>query len=220
MQNIVIVGSSGHAKVIIDIIEKQGVFHIPGLIDDLKPKGEVCFGYPILGAQKDLPAIVESLAVIGAIVAIGDNWVRAQTVSTIRQALPGFQFVTAIHPSAQIARGVSMGAGTVVMAGAVINSDSRIGEHCIINTRASVDHDNRIGDFVTIAPGAITGGNVTIGDYSVLALGAKIIHNIKIGEHTVIGAGSTVLKDIPANVVAFGAPAKIRRPRVAREKYL
>jgi len=220
LQNILIIGSSGHAKTIIDIVEKQGQYDIAGLIDDLKPKGTVCFGYSILGTRKELPEISRSKSVVGVIVAIGDNWVRAQVASAMIEALPDLQFITAIHPSAQIARGVSIGGGTVVMAGAIINSDSKIGKHCIINTSASIDHDNQIGDFVTVAPGAITGGDVTIGNYSVLSLGAKVIHNVRIGTHTVIGAGSIVLNNIPDNVVAFGSPAKIQRQRVAGEKYL
>ncbi len=220
MEKVFVIGSSGHAKVVIDIIEKQGLFRIAGLIDRFKPKGESVFQYPILGAEADLPHLVPAFEVVGGVVAIGDNWLRSEVVSHIKQVLPGFRFISAIHPSAQIGRGVSIGAGTVVMAGVVINADTVIGEHCIVNTQASLDHDNRIGDFVTIAPHAATGGNVQIRDYSVLSLGAKIVHGIHIGEHTVIGAGATVLDDLPSYVVAFGTPARVRRPRQIGEKYL
>ena len=220
MENIFVIGSSGHAKVVIDIIEKQGLFRIAGLIDRFKPKGERVFQYTVLGAEGDIPQLAASLNISGAIVAIGDNWVRSEVVSTIKQIMPDLKFVPAIHPSSQIGRGVSIGAGTAVMAGVVINSDTVIGEHCIINTHASIDHDNVIGNFVTIAPNAATGGNVRINDYSVLSLGANVIHGIKIGEHTVIGAGATVLKDIPPYVIAFGTPARVQRQRKAGEKYL
>ena len=178
MDNIIVIGSSGHAKVVIDIIEKQGAFRIAGLIDRFKPKGETSFKYAILGAEEDIPEIAKSLSIIGGVVAIGDNWVRSRVVATIKQLMLDFRFVSAVHPSSQIARGVSIGAGTVVMAGTVINSDSTIGEHCIINTKSSIDHDNVIGDFVTIAPNATTGGNVKIANYSVLSLGASVIHHI------------------------------------------
>ena len=220
MDNIIVIGSSGHAKVVIDIIEKQALFHIAGLIDRFKSKGEMSFQYPILGAEEDIPEILKTLNVIGGVIAIGDNWVRSKVASTIKELIPDFRFISAIHPSSQIARGVKIGAGTVVMAGTVINSDSIIGEHCIVNTKSSIGHDNVIGDFVTIAPNATTGGNVKIQNYSVLSLGASVIHHINIGEHTVIGAGSTVIYDVPSFVVAFGTPAKVQRERVIGEKYL
>lgn len=211
-----VVGSSGHAKVVIDALELQGGFRILGLIDRFREKGETTAGHPVLGGEKEMAALGE----IGGVVAIGDNWVRAEVVQTILKQSPGFQFISAIHPSAQIGQGVSIGVGTVVMAGVVINRDSRIGAHCIINTHASVDHDNVIGDFVSIAPNAATGGNVRIDNHSVLSIGSNVVHRVSIGEHTVIGAGATVLEDVPGFVVAVGTPARVLRSRVAGEKYL
>jgi len=218
MKDIVVFGSGGHAKVIIDIIEKQGAFKIIGLIDKFKDKDDTVFGYQIIGEEEDFPEISKNI--YGGIIAIGDNWVRYKVASHIKAIVPNFKFITAIHPFTAIARGVKMGDGSVVMAGAILNSESSIGEHCIINTMASIDHDNSIGDFVTIAPNVTIGGNVRIGDYSAISLGANVIHGRGIGEHTVIGAGSTVIKDIPSYVVAFGTPAKVIRKREAGDKYL
>jgi acetyltransferase-like isoleucine patch superfamily enzyme len=106
------------------------------------------------------------------------------------------------------------------MPGSILNSDSKIGEHCIINTKASVDHDCAIEDFVSLAPGVILGGNVTIGQHSAISLGTSVIHFIKIAEHIVIGAGSTVLFDIETQVIAYGTPAKMIRKREIGERYL
>ena len=101
------------------------------------------------------------------------------------------------------------------MGGAVINSNTTIGEHCIVNTNSSIDHDCKMEVFSSLAPGVTTGGNVYIGEYSAISLGAKIIHNVVIGKHTVVGAGSTVLKNLPDNCVAYNTPAKIVRNRIA-----
>ncbi len=220
MEEIVVVGSSGHAKVVVDIIERQSIYSIVGLIDCFKDPGPTLIGYPILGSVANLARIAATCQVKAGIVAIGDNWERAKVVSQIGRLIPEFKFIVAIHPSAQMGRDVSIGAGTVVMAGTVINSGSIFGQHCVINTKASVDHDNVIGDFVSLAPNSTTGGNVRIDRYIAVGLGANVIHRISIGEHTVIGAGSTVLKDIPSFVVAFGSPAIVRRKRAAGEKYL
>lgn len=220
MKAILVIGASGHAKVVLDILEKQGRYEIAGLVDDGKSQGYNLAGYTVLGKVPDVPRLRREKAIAAGLVAIGDNWTRAKVVAAILEIDPGFEFITAIHPSAQLGRGVHLGPGSVVMAGAILNSDTHVGRHCIINTRASLDHDNRIGDFVSIAPGTTTGGNVQIGDYSVLSLGANVIHGIVIGEHTVIGAGATVLHDIPAQSVAFGLPARVQRTRQIGEKYL
>ncbi len=220
MKNILIFGASGHGKVIIDIVEKENIYNISGLIDDNKNLPVDFSGYKILGVTDETLHIIKKYNIYGGIVAIGDNWIRSLVVRKIRDISPDFVFVNAIHPSARIARNVTTGKGCVVMAGAVINSDTRTGDFCIINTGSSVDHDNIIEDYASIAPGVTTGGNVKIGSFSAVSLGASIIHGVTVGEHTVVGAGSTVLKNIPSYVVAYGTPAQVVRERQAGEKYL
>ncbi len=220
MKNIVIVGSSGYAKVVADIIKKRAEFTIVGLIDSFKPKGYRVVDYEVLGTEHDLPSLVTEYSLAGGVLAIGDNWDRYRMVSSISSVVPEFAFLTAVHPSACLANDVEIGQGTVITAGAVVNSASRVGEFCIINTRASVDHDNTIGDFASLAPGVTTGGNVTIGEFTAVSLGANLIHGIAVGPHAVIGAGATVVDDIPGFCVAWGTPARVVRDRREGERYL
>ena len=173
-----------------------------------------------LGKEEDIPLLISKHNLFGGIVAIGDNWIRAKVVDKVLNNFPDFNFIKAIHPSASLSGNVSVGIGSVVMGGAVINSNTTIGEHCIVNTNSSIDHDCKMEVFSSLAPGVTTGGNVYIGEYSAISLGAKIIHNVVIGKHTVVGAGSTVLKNLPDNCVAYNTPAKIVRNRIAGEKYL
>ena len=172
----------------------------------------------MLGQDSDLPGALDGVS--KGIVAIGDNHRRLEIVERIQKLVKSFEFVTVIHPSAVVAKSVTLGAGTVVMAGAVINPGTKVGHHCIINTRASIDHDNQIEDFVSLGPGAITGGCVKIGRGTAIALGAKIIDGINIGAQTVIGAGATVLADAQDLVVAYGTPARVIRDRKAGDPYL
>ncbi|XOK61325.1 acetyltransferase [Paenibacillus elgii] len=218
MEKIIVVGSGGHAKVVIDIIEKTGKYKILGLIDSYRfPKETVC-GYEILGNESVLLQLKGEI--YGGVVAIGDNWIRNKVVDKIKSIVPWFKFVSLVHPSAVLGNSVMIGDGTIVMAGSVINSNVIIGEHSIINTKSSVDHDCFIGDYCTIAPGVTLGGNIKMGSYSVVSLGANIIHSIHIGEHTIIGAGSTVVRNIGSYAVAYGTPAKRIRTRTVGEKYL
>lgn len=217
LEDIVIFGASSHAKVIIDIIEKQGIYNIRGISDVSQDKGTDFYGYPILG---DDEFVLRHYDIFGGIVAIGDNFIRSKVVESIKSILPDFNFIQAIHPSVPIARNVKIGNGTVIMAGCVINNDAEIGEHCIINTKSSIEHENKIGNFVHIIAGVTTGGNVRVGDYSAIGLGSTLTAGITIGKHTIIGAGSVVFSNIGDQVLVYGTPAKIIRRREINEKYL
>lgn len=220
MQNIVIVGASGHGKVVADIARLQAVYQVVGFLDSKKPRGTEVLGIPVLGTEEDLPATVRDLAVDGAFVAIGDNFQRRQVVGRLRQLVPDIGFATVVHPSAQVAGDVSIGAGTAIMAEAVVNPGSRVGEFCLVNTRASLDHDCVMGDYSSLAPGVVTGGNVDVGAMSAVAIGATIVHRVSIGAHTVIGAAALVTRDVPAGVVAYGIPARVVRRREPSDCYL
>ncbi|MGF6442753.1 acetyltransferase [Paraburkholderia youngii] len=220
MQNIVLVGSSGHAKVVIDIVERQGLYRIVGLIDAFRAPGETTLAYPVLSGESDLTIIADELDLKGVIVAIGDNYVRAKVAANVAEICPQLPLVSAVHPEASIGKGTTIGAGTVVMAGAVINSACEIGRGCIVNTRASLDHDCVMEDYSSLAPGVTTGGNCRIGNHAAVSIGAVLRHGVVIGEHSVVGAGSIVLKDVDAFSVTYGSPAKKIRDRLSGDKYL
>lgn len=215
MSDIVIYGASGHAKVIIDIIEQTGIHKIIGLVDDTGSVNNL-MGYPV---ARDIGNYLDK-GVKAGLVAIGDNWNRSRLVSKIQDKCNCFEFVTAIHPSVNKARDVVVGVGTVVMAGCNINSCTHIGNHCIVNTGSNTDHDCTVNDFASLAPGVTLGGNVIIGNFTAVGLGTSVIQKIEIGAHTVIGAGSVVVKEILSNCIAFGNPCKFVRKREVDGSYI
>ena len=166
MKKIVIVGSSGHAKVVIDIVEHEGKYKIAGLLDRFKNIGEKTFDYEILGQENDIPLLIKKLGLSGVLVAIGDNFTRAKTVSQIIELCPDFPFVNAVHPNSSIGRDVVIGCGTVIMAGVSVNPSCSIGSHCLLNTNSSLDHDSSMESFSSLAPQACIGGSCRIGAYS------------------------------------------------------
>lgn len=220
MGNIVLLGSSGHAKVILDIVEKQGLYKIAGFIDGFRTIGEETLGYRVIGTESDLPRLMAAHDIQGAIVAIGDNDVRAKVVARVQDCCPHLPFVSAVHPSASIGKGTTIGVGTVVMAGAILNPSCQVGRFCIVNTSASLDHDSVMEDFSSLAPGVTTGGNCRIGAHSAIGIGATLRHGITIGEHSVIGGGSMVLAKADAFSVVYGNPAKKVRARQQGDQYL
>jgi sugar O-acyltransferase (sialic acid O-acetyltransferase NeuD family) len=205
-KKILIYGASGHGKVIIDIIAKQGNNKIVGLIDDNPQMLRQNFcGYPVLGGFDVLRE--PGYQNYKLILAIGNNNSRKGLWERIMPL--GYELICAVHPSAQIGKDVFMGSGTVVMANVAINPGASIGENVIVNTGATIDHDCLIGDHVHISPGTHLGGNVEIGDLTHIGIGVSIIPNIKIGKGAIVGSGAVVVGDIPDNVTAVGIPAKV-----------
>lgn len=192
----ILIGASGHARVVMSVLEAQQQ-NVLAVFDS----------NPEIKTLDTIPNEVEYRADAHenakAIIAIGDNQTRKKLALSLAHP-PGL----AIHPSAQCDRLSDVGLGTVVMHNAVIQRGSYIGQHCIINTKASVDHDCKIDDFVHIAPGATLCGNVRVGEGSLIGAGAIILPNIHIGKNVVVGAGAVVHKDIPDSALIMGVPGK------------
>ena len=202
MKNVIILGASGHAKVLAEIVVKSND-NLIGFLDD----NEVLFNKDIyldkrvLGNLNDITKYKDNYFIIG----IGNNKIRKD----ISLKYNDLNWYNAIHPNAVIASDVKVGEGTVIMPGVVINPGTIIGKHCIINTSSSVDHDNIIGNFVHISPGAHLAGTVTVGEGTWICMGVNVINNIKIGNNDIIGAGATVINDVlDDNKVYVGVPAK------------
>jgi sugar O-acyltransferase, sialic acid O-acetyltransferase neuD family len=199
MKDVVIVGASGHGKVVADIVLKSGdkVF---GFLDDNPKVGNFFCGFPVLGSTDEWTRVQDKYFII----AIGSSETREALSQKIRA-----EFYTAIHPSAQISLlDVKIEEGTVVMANAVINSGTYVGRHCIINSTAVVEHDNHLSDFVHISVGAKVAGTVDIGLRTWIGIGACINNNLSICSDCMIGAGAVVIKSIEESGIYIGVPAR------------
>ena len=193
-----LLGASGHAKVVIDILHCNNE-RIAGLFDKDETINEL-LGYSVIN-----PSFIEDSH--NLIITIGDNSIRKKLASQFQSN----SYKKAIHPQAVLANEVDIGEGTVIMASATINSNAKIGRHVIINTSASVDHDCEIADCVHIAPNATLCGGISIGEGTLIGAGAVVLPNVRIGQWCVIGAGSVVNIDLPDNCLAVGNPVRIVR---------
>lgn len=195
-KELIIVGTSGHGKVVADIAEKNGYHNIVFLDADESKKS--CGSYPVVGKDD----MIDNLGG-NVIVAIGNASIRRR----IQESIDSSRIATLIHPDAVIAKDVKIGVGTVVMAGAVINSGASIGKGCIINTCASIDHDCIISDYVHISVGAHIAGTVNVNDNTWIGAGAIVSNNLAIMGDCMIGAGAVVVKDIESSGTYVGVPA-------------
>ena len=112
-----------------------------------------------------------------------------------------------IHPTVYICETVQLGSGLMMMPRSIINSYTKVGDNCIINTNASIDHECTIGHGVHVMGGAVVTGRVTIGDYATIGSNATILPDLEVGEGAFIGAGAVVTKNVPAGVTVVGIPA-------------
>lgn len=197
MKRLIIIGASGHGKVVADCAVKNGYEHIVFLDDD---ENVTCCGrYEVAGRSSEADRLSGDV-----IVAIGNAGFRKKVQAEIDEN----RLVTLIHPEAVVGDDVEIGAGSVVMAGAVINPGSRVGKGVIVNTCSSVDHDCKIGDFVHVAVGAHLAGSVEVGEASWIGAGAIVNNNLCICGSCVIGAGAVVVKDIKEAGTYVGVPAR------------
>lgn len=201
MNRLIIIGAGGHGKVIADNALKNGYTNIC-FIDD-KAKGN-CMGFPIIGKSADIEKLNDGNTVF--IIGIGSNSTRKLIAEK-----HNVDWATLVHPSAQIGVNVTLGKGTVVMAGVVINACATVGEHCIINTSTVVEHDNVIDNYVHISPNAALGGTVRVGEETHVGIGATIINNVDVCANCIIGAGAVVIKDIKEQGTYVGVPAIKRK---------
>ena len=190
-------GASGHAKVVLDVLFSNNI-KVLAVIDD-NPKAPYVSTIPVVNTKAF--KIPEGSQFI---VAVGDNAIRKKIVNK-----NNFHYFSAVHSDATISEFAFIEEGTIVMPQVVVNSDARIGKHCILNSRSVVEHDCVLEDYVHISPNASLAGNVFVGEGTQIGIGASVIQGIKIGKWVTVGAGAVIINDIPDNAVVVGNPGRI-----------
>jgi sugar O-acyltransferase (sialic acid O-acetyltransferase NeuD family) len=212
MERLAILGASGHGKVVAEIALASGWDEV-FFFDDAWPGKSFNGTWPISGSTSELLKRLDEFR--GVVVGIGECSTRWRKHQELRHA--GAPLVNLQHPFAWVSPSATLGAGTVVMAGAVVNADARIGEACIVNTGATVDHDCILDDAVHVCPGAHLSGQVRVGRESWIGVGAVVRQDVEIGCRVMVGAGAAVIAHAPDGVVLVGTPARpMKKPEVTQ----
>ena len=204
---VIILGAGGHARVVADALRRGGRSILGCTMPDVELGREVHGIGPVVGDDATILAKPDAgVMLVNGLGSVERPIGRQDLYERFKAA--GFTFAEVVDPWAHVASRVSLGEGSQVLAGAVVQPDCGIGRNVIINTGARIDHDCHLGDHVHIAPGAVLSGHVTVGAGCHIGTGACIVQGVTVGAGCLIGAGSLVLRDVPAGATIVGVPAR------------
>lgn len=198
-------GAGGHGKVVAEAAARSGLYDVVGFLDDDRAKWRLrLLERPVVGGLEALPR-----APVAVALGVGSNRDRLELLRRLERR--GACVVAVVHPSATVASGVTLEAGSYVGPGALVHVDARVGRACIVNSGAIVEHDDVLADGVHVSPRAALGGHVEIGEGAHVGLGAVVLPGLSVGAWSVVGAGAVVTRSLPGGIVAVGIPARIQR---------
>lgn len=187
-KTLLILGAGGHGKAVAEAALLSGSWQQILFVDDRWPALQESFGLPVISDVAGLARCVEKAQ--GAIAAVGNNTVREQWCKAIEQA--GIELVSVVHPRAYVSSSVVLGAGTAVMALAVIGVDAQVGRAAIINANATLDHDAVLGDFAHLGVGVQIAGGVRVGARAWLQAGCSAGYNVVVPDAQNVPAGTAL----------------------------
>ncbi|SMF13416.1 sugar O-acyltransferase, sialic acid O-acetyltransferase NeuD family [Tistlia consotensis] len=209
---IVIIGT-GEGRCVLETCRDLGLA-VAGFLDTRRPAGEIVNDCPVLGGEAllDDPAFVAAHRFAPS---VGEGGRRLAYAARVERL--GGGLATLVHPSNRVSLYAEIGAGSILLGKSVVNPNASLGRCVLVDWDCTIGHDDRLGDGVFLAPGCHLGGRVVCEAECFLGLGAIVVPDVRIGARSVVGAGSTVTRDLPADVVALGNPAKVvkRRERAA-----
>lgn len=206
MIRLLLIGGGGHCKAAIDVIEAAGIA-IEGVLEQPGAEQTKVLGYPVLGGGEALPALVAKG--LAALVTIGQIRTATPRIRAFEAAqAAGAQMLCVVSPRAHVSHHATLGDGTLVLHGAVVNAAARVGRNVIVNSLALIEHDAEVGDHCHVATGALVNGNVIIGAGCFIGSGAVLKNGITIGAGSVIGAGAVIRHDIPEGSFVPASPQR------------
>lgn len=205
MKNLILIGDSGHAKVIEHVATRSG-WNVIARLDDKYDEKKIMNNNQIVGPLNLINELINKSSNIYLLIAIGSNRTRKYIFNKLEISIE--KYATIIDPSAIISQDCEIGFGTCVMPNTIINPGSKVGNHVILNSRCVIEHDNNIDDYVHVSPGAVLTGNVSLAEGCHIGAGATLIPSVSVGCWAIVGAGSTVIKNVDDKVTVVGTPSR------------
>jgi sugar O-acyltransferase (sialic acid O-acetyltransferase NeuD family) len=194
--SLILIGAGGHSRACIDVIEQHSRFEISGLVGIKNELKTLHFGYVVIATDNDLRKLAKVHRY--ALITLGQIQTPHHRIRLYQRAIElGFELPVIISPTAYVSSHASIGAGTIVMHGAVVNAGARVGSNCIINARALIEHDAVVAHHCHISTGAILNGGTSIGAGCFIGSGSTIKQGVTLGQNCVVGMGCSVRHNQP-----------------------
>ena len=186
-KNLLIIGAGGHGRCCLDIARESKEYEKISFLDD------GCIGNFVNGAE-----VIDSIGNLqkykeeyqDVFVAIGNNSFRKEVQKTAEDN--GFFIPKLFSKRSWISDYASVGKGSVIFPGVVIEANVTIGEGCVVTSNATINHDAIMEDYslvysnAVIRPNVIIGGLSRVGSGCIVTFGTAIEAGMDIPDGTII----------------------------------
>ena len=199
-----LVGAGGHGRVVAAQIQRDAQFaqNWSNIVfcDGGHELGSDCDGHEVRFER------IEDIRDAEVLVTVGNNTVRSRL--SVRAEALGLRVTSFVSERAHMISQETPGAGTVVLAGAIVNWASVLGKGVIVNSGAVVEHDVVVGDFAHVSPSAVLSSGVHLGKGCWIGSNASVVPQVTLSDGITVGAGAVVVEDLRSAGVYGGVPAK------------
>lgn len=207
--SLLLIGGGGHCKSVLDSLLELNAYDRIGIIDKKDHIGDTIMGVSVIGCDDDLPNLLNvgykyAFVTLGS---IGKAYQRVKLFELLTNL--GYEIPNILDQSSKVSSFAKIGKGVFIGKKCIVNTGVSIGDGSILNTGSIVEHDCHIGSFVHISPGAVLGGEVVVRDNTHIGLNTSIRQNIQVGAESIIGMGSVVVSNVPDSCVAYGNPCRV-----------
>lgn len=207
MEKIYIIGASGFAKEVCNLLFTEKLFEVAGFIDYQPKEANLLYNgkeYPILNEEYFLGN--EEFKGANVVIGVGSP----NIIKKIFETYKDYNFPNIISKHAVVGNDVWFGKGNVITQNVIFTTNIKVGDGNIFNLATTVGHDTTINNYNVINPSVNVSGGIVIGDSNLLGVGCIILQYLTIGNDNVIGGASLVTKNVTDNKLIVGVPGKER----------
>ena len=205
----IIIGAGTYGEVYLSYLIAAGIDVIGFLDDNEDLIGKKIRNVIVLGKTDLLECLKYSHGIEAVYCPLGDNHLR---VKFLKHALElGYKTPNYIHPSVIISPDVHIGShGVYILPSTVVMPCCEIHDFVMVSVHSIVSHHTTIEEGVFLSFGVNMGASVKVHKYAYIGINATVMTGVcELGENCLIGAGAVVIKNVPANAVMVGVPAKV-----------
>ncbi|MBX9595760.1 MAG: acetyltransferase [Roseomonas sp.] len=208
MKRIVLAGNAVTAEILVRYLQADPRYQVIGLtVDDAYVEGGSRFDLPVIGLSRLAETFPAADCAI--VMAMGYGMVNAHRRSMFeRLKAMGYGIETYRHPQAMIHTAHPIGEGSVILPGALVEPEVRIGADTMIWGNVTVAHHATVGDHAWIASGAVISGKAVIGDQCFIGVNATIVNAVTVGAGTIVGGGALITRDVEPDTVHLARSAE------------